>query len=253
MTNARRRPHLVIGLLVPALALAAATAHAETTQCTVITTVPYVITVQGVYCLNDDLKVGLASGNAIEITANNVVLDLNGHRLSNSGGPASFAAGVYASGNQNLTVKNGTVKGFYIGVDLNSVFESVVEHVRADQNLRAGIFANGQALVVRDNLVLLTGGTTALGPNSDSYGILVNGAWNGVLRNDVVIVTKQGSGFAYGLYVSGQGHFAVRNRISQADRAIYVDSPTGAKYRDSLASGTTLAPYAGGIDAGNNQ
>src|SRR6476469_8239231 len=83
-----------------------ALAAAETVNCTAITAAPATISASGLYCLTDDLTVNLASGNAIQITANNVVLDLNGHRLSNSGGPATFAAGVYASGNQNVTVKN---------------------------------------------------------------------------------------------------------------------------------------------------
>jgi hypothetical protein len=206
-----------------------------------------------VYCLTGDLKVGLASGYAIQISANNVVLDLNGHRLSNSGDSATSAIGIFASGIQDVTVRNGTVKGFYMGVDLNGALSVVVEGIQADQNRRIGIFVAGQAVIVRDNVILATGGTTALGPDSDAFGILVDGSGNAVLRNDVAGVTKQGSGTAYGISAASGPHLVVGNRISVADYAIAVDAPGGAKYRDNLSVGMALAPYVGGgIDAGNN-
>jgi hypothetical protein len=239
--------------LVPVLLMAAAAAHAETTQCTPITFAPVGITTQGVYCLTDDVKVAMDAGVAIEIAANGVVLDFNGHRLSNSSGPSSSAVGITAVGRQNVTIKNGSIRGFYTAVNMNSVQSSVLEHMRIDQSWHHAILANGQGLVVRDNLVLLTGGTTFLAPNADAYGIVVSGISNSILRNDVVTVTAQGTGNSAGIFFSGpSGSIAVGNRISQAARAIVSDSPTGGKYRDTLSSGITLAPYSGGTDAGNN-
>ena len=51
-------------LVLLTLLLAAPGAWAETIDCTPITTLPYVITVQGIYCFTGDLATSMASGNA---------------------------------------------------------------------------------------------------------------------------------------------------------------------------------------------
>ena len=72
-----------------------ATAQAETVNCTPITTLPAVITVQGIYCLTGNLSTAMTSGNAIEIQTNNVVLDLNGFKLGGlAAGSGTGAAGI---------------------------------------------------------------------------------------------------------------------------------------------------------------
>src|SRR5262245_13223909 len=53
-------------------------AQAETTLCTPITSLPATITVQGIYCLTSDFSVNMATGSAVTIDTNNVVIDLNG-------------------------------------------------------------------------------------------------------------------------------------------------------------------------------
>ena len=55
--------------------------QAETIDCTAITSPPYVIATQGVYCLTGNLSTSITTGSAIEIQANNVTLDLNGFKL----------------------------------------------------------------------------------------------------------------------------------------------------------------------------
>ena len=56
-------------------------AHAETINCTNITTLPATISTPGIYCLKQDESTAIESGAAIAITANNVTLDCNGYRL----------------------------------------------------------------------------------------------------------------------------------------------------------------------------
>ena len=46
---------------------------AETVNCTAITSVPFTITVQGVYCLTEDLSTSMTSGVAIDVATNNVM------------------------------------------------------------------------------------------------------------------------------------------------------------------------------------
>src|SRR4051812_15282008 len=68
--------------LCVAAGLAAAAASAETINCTPINVVPYVINSAGVYCMTTDLTSALASGAAIDVLADEVTIDLNGHTLS---------------------------------------------------------------------------------------------------------------------------------------------------------------------------
>ena len=68
-------------LVLLTLVVTVATARAETVNCTAITSLPAVITVQGIYCFTGNLSTAITTGNAIEIQTNNVVLDLNGFKL----------------------------------------------------------------------------------------------------------------------------------------------------------------------------
>src|SRR5262245_63986860 len=77
-----------------ALACAAVPARAETTNCPPITSVPYLITVPGVYCLTGNISTAMGVGAAIEIATNNVTLDLNGFKLGGlAAGTGTTAAG----------------------------------------------------------------------------------------------------------------------------------------------------------------
>src|SRR5437870_353667 len=70
-----------IVLILLTLILSIVPAYAETVNCTPITTIPTVITVQGIYCFTGHLSTAITTGNAIDIQTNNVVLDLNGFKL----------------------------------------------------------------------------------------------------------------------------------------------------------------------------
>ena len=143
--NSRRM--LALLAVVPTLALNTTTARAETVNCTAITTIPTVISVQGVYCFTANLATSINTGIAIDIQTNNVVLDLNGFKLGGlSAGFGTAAHGIHALDRQNITIKNGTVRGFLKGIFLENVSQSqghVVEAVRADQNTLVGIEVDG--------------------------------------------------------------------------------------------------------------
>src|SRR5207249_5921196 len=134
-------------LVLLACVLGAAPTRAETVHCTAITTLPAVITVQGVYCFTGDLATAITSGNAIEIQTNNVVLDLNSFKLGGlAAGSGTQAIGIHAANRQNLTIKNGTIRGFLGGialVDSGASQGHVVEDIRADQNTFVGIQVEG--------------------------------------------------------------------------------------------------------------
>jgi hypothetical protein len=241
---------VVLGL---ALTLGAVPAPAETVHCTPITAVPTIITVQGIYCFTQNLATSMTSGAAIEIQANNVILDLNGWKLGGqAAGLGTNAIGIYAASRQNITLKNGTVRGFSYGILLygNASEGHIVEDIRADHNTYVGIEVDGHGNLIRNNLVIATGGTTAGGPNATAFGIFA-GAPVSVLNNDVIDTHATGISTARGIAFSNvTGALAVNNRITNTDVGIEYANATG-KYRDNRTTGVTT-PFHGGTPVGIN-
>jgi hypothetical protein len=244
-----------------ALAFTAPT-RAETVNCTAITALPAVISVQGIHCFTEDLTTAITTGFAIDIQTNNVVLDLNGFKLGGlAAGLGTDAKGIHAFDRQNITIKNGTIRGFLQGIILEDTGLSqghVVEDIRADQNTFVGIQVAGAGNIVRNNQAVTTGGTT-LGGGNNAFGIFVSGAGPRVLNNDVINTVAAHGFAASGIsFSSATGGLAVNNRIMVMDIGIaYLGGSTG-KYRDNLLFGrttlcfSTCADFLGGTDAGNN-
>jgi hypothetical protein len=237
------------------LVVAPASAWAETVNCTPITAVPAVITVQGVYCLTGNLITSIATGSVIEIQTNNVALDLNGFKIGGlAAGTGTSAFGIHAANRQNITIRNGTIRGFRQAIALEDAGASqghLVENIRADQNTEVGIQVGGSGNIVRNNQVVATGGTTLFGPDKNTYGIYVSGTGPRVLNNDVIDTVHVGAASSVAIYfASVTGGLAVDNRITSADFGVYFSGGTG-KYRDNLTSGV-VTPYGGGTSAGNN-
>ena len=249
--------HTTSLLVLLALTLKAGPVLAETVNCTPITSLPAVITVQGIYCFTGHLNTAITTGNAIDIQTNNVILDLNGFKLGGlAAGPGTLAVGISALNRQNITIKNGTIRGFLSGIFLGDAGASqghVVEDIRADQNTLEGINVQGSGVIVRNNQVVATGGSTVFGANVNAFGIVVAGAGPRVLNNDVIDTVKQGAGIARGIVFGGNttGGLAVNNRISVADRGIEYLNSLG-KFRDNVTFGVTT-PFTGtGTDIGND-
>ena len=179
----------------------------------------YTISAQGVYCLMTDVTVsaGFTPTYAIEITANNVVLDLNGHKVGGGNlDQASSKIGIYASQRKNITIRNGMVRGFGIGIHLSdststTSFGHRVEGVRAEENWRGGIWVEGQGSVVRGNHVLLTGNSQYSG-----VGILASASGVRVVDNDVIDTLGIDSNAAqtHGIYLArAPGAVVEGNRV----------------------------------------
>lgn len=109
---------------------------------------PVTITQSGSYRLATNLTDIPAGTNAIEIRADDVTLDLNGHSIT---GPASgSSSGIEAVFNGGLifvrsAVFNGSVSGFNYGVSLG--YNSRIENIRAFGNDNTGILARTGSLV----------------------------------------------------------------------------------------------------------
>ena len=255
---------------------------AITPPCTAITYLPFVILDEGVYCLTDHLETSMTSGNAIEIQADNVVIELNGWMLENSVGRVeTLTRGIRSFQRKNITIRNGTIRGFYMGVSLSDSLTyttsqgHLVEDIHAVANTFMGIRVLGSDNTVRRNRVFDTGGSI---DSMDAYGFYLRGPGLRVLNNDVSNVTAWGSGRAYGIYVtSSDGGVIEGNRINDlsADTGstfgIYVTAGVvfvdhnhiantvegvfyyvaGGKYRDNLTLNVTT-PFTGGIPIGIN-
>jgi hypothetical protein len=203
-----------------------APARSETVNCTAITSLPAVITVQGIYCFKADQTTAMLSGNAIDIQTNNVVLDLNGFKLGGlAAGLGTNAIGIHAVDRLNITIKNGTVRGFLTGIQITTSGSSqghVVEDIRADQNTSIGIDVEGSGNIVRNNQVVATGGTTVYGVNARAYGVVVAGSGARVLNNDVTEVAAQGTSNAFGIFLN-----AANNSVVAGNRVGDLTSPSG--------------------------
>jgi nitrous oxidase accessory protein NosD len=274
---------------IPALAFLAftlsATAQAETTNCTAITTVPYTIATPGVYCLKSHLSTSITQGSAIEIHADNVVLDLNGNLLDGSGaGLGTMTAGITSFMRSNITVRNGTVRGFFSGVaiDDRSPYTvsrgNVIEDIRAVRNTFKGIAIAGTS-VVRNNQVLETGGST-IASIFPAYGIVISGPGARALNNDVMGVTPTGNDRAVGILMhNAPRSVAAGNRISDtivsasgapgygivtswgndvtlkdniianSKFGIFFENGSTGKYMNNMTQGVAT-PYTGGTTAG---
>jgi hypothetical protein len=284
----KRTRNSVIYTLFTVLALgfllSAALARAETTRCTAITSLPYTISTQGIYCLKGNLATNLASGNAITITVNNVTIDLNGFKLGNlAAGAGTQATGIRANEKKNITIRYGTIRGFSNGIYLSDSLPytassgHLIEDIRADGNTYVGFDIRGTGNIVRNNQVVSTGGSTVLfgawgifmaGPgarainnditditaqgNERSYGIAVSNSDDTFLEGNRINDVTSGSGDTYGINIAASSNvMVVNNRIATVKYGVRYSGSTG-KYRDNITDGITTAPYTDGTDAGGN-
>jgi hypothetical protein len=108
---------LVLG--VPALGAAS---ESSPSGCTPVGRLPFRIDAPGHYCLQSnlvwptgvDVRPGAA---AIEVAADDVRLDLCGFRLLGPGGKGRLD-GIQAWNRERITIRNGRVAGFFVGVAL---------------------------------------------------------------------------------------------------------------------------------------
>ena len=177
----------------------ATSVHAETVDCTPITSAPHTITTQGIYCLTGKLATSQTTGHAIEIDANNVTPDLNGWKVGGqAAGTATSVYGIFSTANK-ITIKNGIVRGFEYGIFLSGR-GAAVEGITADQNSDTGIMVYGDGARVRDNQIVDTGGSTA-STDVNALGIYIKGAGSVIHGNQISGLTATGSGVEYGIYL----------------------------------------------------
>ncbi|MBI5635036.1 MAG: right-handed parallel beta-helix repeat-containing protein [Nitrospirae bacterium] len=278
-------------LLITCIGLlpAPAAAQGQTTICTyTINTLPYTASAPGTYCLKAHKTTSMTSGNAITINSDDVVIDLNGFTIDGtSGGPATQAFGISGTSGtsrKNFIVRNGTVKGFLVGVSIINGGDHLVEGIHADQSLGYGIsIIAASRSIIRNNIVTNTGGYDIIGYTttgifswngrnnvivnnditnftatmpSSAFGINVAGACGGtIIEGNRIGNLTSPWGNAIGIYADGawEGVSIINNRLSNLGYGIWFNpSDVSSKYRDNVTIGVNGPYMPGGIDIGNN-
>jgi hypothetical protein len=204
------------------LALGLAPLGRAEAACTNISAVPYTITAPGTYCLTSSLTTNITQGAAIEIQADNVTVDLSGYTLDGVGG-TTLAYGIHSLNRRAITVRNGTVAGYYLGVliDATSLDLSsghLVEKMLVRNCTYTGVQMEGVGMILRDNVIRDIGGPTGHHPN----GVVACENGNGGSLQAINNVVDQI--FAIDEWQSPDGMvlecintIAIGNRISRAD------------------------------------
>ena len=146
----------------------------------VIDTLPYVIDKPGYYILTVD-GINLTSNYGIKISADNVVLDGQGHIIDGDSNINWIEFGINICGS-NVTVKNLVVRDWYDGIYLYNSNNCKLINNTVSSNKR------GFELSYSDNNILANNTVS----NNDQYGILLYESDNNILENNMVSNNKDG-------------------------------------------------------------
>ncbi len=201
-----------ITLITLATALMATPAKAETIECTVIDSIPFIITVQGIYCLTGNLASGLTSGNMIDVQTNNVTIDMNGFKLGGlAAGAATLANGIFALDRRNITIRNGSIRGFLSGIFLDGGAATssghLLEDLRLDGNTTTGALVEGTGNIIRNNQVVNTGPGDN---NINAFGLYILFSNDSVVEGNVISGVSETSQ-SIGIFVQSSSLIEVRN------------------------------------------
>ena len=208
----QRLRNLGLGLNLVVLLLStgcAAPGGDAVTMLTQPTAFPIVISQPGSYRLGSNLVVPDANTTAIKVESRDVTIDLNGFAILGptvcTGIPVSCTStgagsGITATGNagkrENVTVRNGTIRG--MGTDgVNLSEQSTVSDLRAISNGNNGIVGNQQSKIVGNvasgngNRGITTAARSIVTGNiANENGIGINMASEGVVSGNAVSFNK---------------------------------------------------------------
>jgi parallel beta-helix repeat protein len=168
------------------------------------------------------------TGNVIEILSPHVTVDLNGFMITCDVPPCG-GEGIFST-QDNVTVRNGTVRGFAAGV-VASGKGSVIENVRAISNTTGLVV--GDDCTVRDNVVTASG----------SFGIVVQ---NGCTVSGNTISNSGNDGIC-----TNSGCNLIGNTVSgNTGAGLNLTLTTG--YSQNVISGNAGGTVISGVPTGGN-
>ncbi|HYZ73941.1 MAG TPA: hypothetical protein VE641_12730 [Chthoniobacterales bacterium] len=212
-----------------------------------INALPFTINVSGNYYLPANLTANLATGSAITVNASEVTIDLNGRSLINIA-PTNQANGIFVNDRHVVTIQNGDIVGFGIGVFFspNSVDDNrknTALNLRLDNNLIGVASISGHSNLVRD--CIIDGGSVGIFFNEE----LGSRAQNNILEEQVGVELNRS-----GIALVSAGSFGVLfdNNLVAKGSAPVGQTMTGTdKYRfESFVGYPKLSPLIGGTNEG---
>jgi parallel beta-helix repeat protein len=224
---------------------------------------PITISQPGSYRLSSNLTVPDGNTTAIQVTGNNVTIDLNGFSIIGpvvcTGEPVTSCSpstasgvGILTSSNLIVTVTNGMVQGMGVGLSLSG--PSRVERVSAVQNNSFGILFQSSGNVVLNNTASFNG----------SAGIQSLIASSVIVGN--VVIGNRGTGMSVSGAISGnvaiqngssgiQGNGTIRGNdvVANGTTGISVTCPTAIlDNRSAFNPGANISTTFTGCVLGNN-
>lgn len=244
--------------------------------CTAVDSLPSTLT-SGSWCLSGSMTM-TATGNAITIGGDDVVFDLAGYTINNTG--AYTNRGIYSSGGRkNITIRNGTISGFYDNIALfndsgnnkNILIENITStdtlsgaNVYADTAIIknshffggdacAAIYVFGKNISVINNDISNTYESCgnhiyAQGLSGQNSSLLIEG-------NRVSAYAPYASAGQSGIEVNAGRAVVVNNRISNMETGVIFQDGTYGNFRDNITSNCTTSytiPTTGVSNLGNN-
>jgi hypothetical protein len=196
---------------------------------TTIPSLPYTIKRSGTFILDGNLTYsGGALTNAITVKASNVVIDLGGFALSGTGIDSNQIA-IFCQGPTNITVQNGTISGFYEGVDFNSSSTDLVRNLRVLNGAYGVFFANSVYSTIQDCFIL-NGGT--------GIGVYLSSDGGIVVKNNQVTNASSGCETIF-----SQGSSFIANQLVNCNTGLVLGG--GDKYQGNVTTGCTTSFSSG--------
>ena len=267
-TTIRKAMRLSRLLLLAATALLLpAAASAETFNCTEITSLPTTISASGHYCLHQNFVQAFSPQVAIDIEADDVVLDCNDHTIRETA-PASNAEGVYVYRDRSrVTVRHCVIDGFYFGINFIANTLGARGNVIQDNTIvrarETGITVWGSGNLIENNRITEVQGNLV---GSNATGIKVAGPGNigsgNIIRGNLIANFKpnppSGTPYAIGINMSGlQDTVISGNTITGlyahtggGTYGIIASGSTGVSVTDNFLASPPL-PYSAPYDGGN--
>jgi len=213
---------------------------------------PYAISVSGSYRLTGNLTVPVST-NAINVSAANVTIDLNGFLITGPGSTSTIPIGINSAGQSGVTVENGAISGFGLGVQVGLF--GIVRNMHTDKNGN-GIFGglnsviegctannstqSGGSGISCDGVCVISGNTVNGNPNLGIFCV-ANGC--------VISGNTANANGTTGINCSGSGCLISGNTVFKNIIGISADDTTTG-YGGNVLKNTTNV--SGGTSIGNN-
>jgi parallel beta-helix repeat protein len=210
----------LVVLLLPGLA------HAETTGCLGVGPLPAIISSPGTYCLNSNVS-GAFAGQAINIAADDVVLDCNDHTITQTN--IGNATGIVShTDRRGVIVRRCVVDGFDAGIKLDATFDET-----------------GRGNRIEDNTVV----------RARSVGISSHGSNNRIERNRILGAAGDGAftGIRVGTFQQKSAGNVVRDNHIAGYQGVAGVSTTGIEFsntRETSITGNVITGLYAGTGSG---